>query len=683
MSYRTDQWYNLESAGESVIRADGVAPYDYIAADNNEFIYPARKIRVVNPANPNGPRNVVDMQRGYVRSLSTADNKMGLPVRKCQFQFNPQFLVQSVSQNTSILNFLQTDPAQYAQPIPGNVSFSFELFFDRSMEINNWKPTDSFDPASPWEKSDPSVIGVLHDIAAFYSVIGVGLSEAMGDYAEKVLERNITNEINKQVLSQSGDEESTYDSDAEYSSATAASSDFLKYNAGNTAFLLPLPVRLVFSSLYIVEGLVKDVTVTLTKFTSTMVPMQCTLNVLFEAKYIGFAKKDTFFTQVLEDYENAELNQGLYTGTATQEEIRSYYEAVAHDLATVAIAPVRQLSEALGSDSPIYSYAPGTIISTNTGPYLNRLVSNQDPDPDYRIEDRSIHLKIGFPIAKNKSKIVDDLVQQANKNVSISITGTAELWRYTERFKQENQSLFAEYRSALASSPVTTAPFNSAIPFYTDPVRASCKKIMSKLRSWNSYSENIYQEILKDNGNNDAAFRVVQRLWTARINDDTVMSPTKSRSGVSVEVAATATGSEELLNLFTTGVTSRKVGLPNEYGNYDRSIETSTIAGDKFPDQSSSGTFYYFMEYRLDLTIEIDGYPLKGTMVDYLVPTFKGVGNTQGNSGALSTYKTLQFVWDYTEDENYEDARAGAGSLDTSQAQVNALKFTGDYTGVF
>jgi hypothetical protein len=206
---------------------------------------------------------------------------------------------------------------------------------------------------------------------------------------------------------------------------------------------------------------------------------------------------------------------------------------------------------------------------------------------------------------------------------------------------------------------------------------------MSKLRSWNSYSENIYQEILKDNGNNDAAFRVVQRLWTARINDDTVKSPTKSRSGVSVEVAATATGSEELLNLFTTGVTSRKVGLPNEYGNYDRSIETSTIAGDKFPDQSSSGTFYYFMEYRLDLTIEIDGYPLKGTMVDYLVPTFKGVGNTQGNSGALSTYKTLQFVWDYTEDENYEDARAGAGSLDTSQAQVNALKFTGDYTGVF
>jgi hypothetical protein len=695
MSYRTDQWFNLEAAGESVVRADELVSRDFIAADNQDFIYPARKVRVVNPADPNGPRNVVDLKRGYIRSLQTEENKMGLPPRKCQFQFNPQFLVQNISQNTSILNFLQTDPAQYAQPIPGNVSFSFELFFDRSMELNNWKPTDSFDTSSPWEKSSPSVVGVLHDIAAFYSVVGVGLSDAMGQYASKVLERNITNEINRQVLSQSDDdEESTYDADSEYASATAASSDFLKYNAGNTAFLLPLPVRIVFSSLYIVEGLVKDVTVTFTKFTASMVPMQCTLNVLFEAKYIGFAKKDTFFTNVLQDYEDASLNQGSYTGEATQQDIRSYYEAVAQDLFKVVIAPVRQLGDQVGNDNYVYSYSPTLSVggASNIGPYLNRLVSNQDPLGDFKIEDKAIMLKVGFPLAKTKSRIVEELVQKSNKTVSMSVTATAELWRYTESFKQENSSLFSELAIALGANNIVVvgqpllniAPTGSTIPTYPDPVKAVCKKILTNLRGWNSSPGNIYQEQLPDQGGNLRNFRTVQKLWTTRINDDTVMFPTSGKSGTAVEVLATASGADKLLDMFQTGITSKKTGLPNEFTFYDRAVRVSDIQpGNQFPNQSSSGTFYYIIEYVVDITLEIDGYPISGKSIDYLAPTFKGVGATQGNSGAVSTYKTMTFTWDYTSDENYEDARAGSGVLDQSGAQTNAITFTGDYVGVF
>ena len=124
MSYRTDQWFRFNdiATGESLSNIRRTeSGYAVPGADNQDFIYPARAVRTVD----NRGRHITNvLKRGYIRSLLTGD---GLPITKCQFQFNPSAINQSVTQNTSILNFLQIDPAQYSQPLPGNVTFQFGI----------------------------------------------------------------------------------------------------------------------------------------------------------------------------------------------------------------------------------------------------------------------------------------------------------------------------------------------------------------------------------------------------------------------------------------------------------------------------------------------------------------------------------------------------------------------------
>lgn len=68
----------------------------------------------------------------------------------------------------------------------------------------------------------------------------------------------------------------------------------------NRAFLIPNPVRVVFSSLYMVDGYVTAVNLLFTKFSRNMVPVTATLSLQMEARYIGFAREKTFLTEVLE-----------------------------------------------------------------------------------------------------------------------------------------------------------------------------------------------------------------------------------------------------------------------------------------------------------------------------------------------------------------------------------------------
>lgn len=317
MSYRDNQYFNLSSAGE-----DLDAPFD-----NNEFVYPpnvARHHARVSDA-PNGSPFfneasrwspvTTPLKRGYIRGLmagNTIDstgNETSVPIRKCAFQFNPATLNQSVQQNTAILNFLQQDAAQYAQPIPGNVSFQFDLFFDRSAELNG--PQGSVYTTDPWNSNGPEQVGVLHDLSKLYSIVGQGLSKDQRDYAQGILEDQIRSEINRNTaegISSGTDSVGNSDTLAVSQEYSTTASDFLDLNIGNSAFILPLPVRVVFSSLYIVEGLVSNVSVVFTKFNAAMVPMQCNVNILMEAKYIGFAKRDTFFTSVLAQRREREID---------------------------------------------------------------------------------------------------------------------------------------------------------------------------------------------------------------------------------------------------------------------------------------------------------------------------------------------------------------------------------------
>lgn len=68
----------------------------------------------------------------------------------------------------------------------------------------------------------------------------------------------------------------------------------------NRAFLIPNPVRVIFSSLYMVDGYITAVNLLFTKFSRNMIPVTATLSMQMEARYIGFAREKTFLTDVLE-----------------------------------------------------------------------------------------------------------------------------------------------------------------------------------------------------------------------------------------------------------------------------------------------------------------------------------------------------------------------------------------------
>lgn len=326
MSYRNNQFYYPVSAGEesTYFNQGGSIP----PANNPPFIYPDSTIRVADPDSkrPSGLSSR-KLERGYIRSLLTEAQGQQVPLKKCRFQFNPAQLAQSVSMNSSMLNFFMQEPGQLAQPLGSEVSFAFDVFFDRSMEMNNPRG-DIGSTLSPWASSSPSEVGVLRDIATFYNVIGQGLTEDQVDFATA----QYTNTLNAEFNNADGSVE-----DTDRLQAIERLNDYtsnVNVNVGNTAFLMPLPVRVLFSSLYMVEGYVTNTTVVYTKFNTAMVPMQATMSVSMRALYIGFAKKDTFVTENIK-----RTIEAAQQATAEAEEAKASktdaYLAVTEELSTL------------------------------------------------------------------------------------------------------------------------------------------------------------------------------------------------------------------------------------------------------------------------------------------------------------------------------------------------------------
>ena len=293
-SYHNDQFFNLQ--GEGTWKNGKFKPT--VLADNPAFMYPDNIIRAGN--------GKFRLKKGYIRSLVTSNEAMASGIRKCQFQFNPTTLQQSVNMNQSMLNIMQQDPAQFAQPFATSQNFSFTLLFDRSKEINNasTKTVAFNDGVDVWAQNSPGQVGVLRDLAALFHTVGQGFTTQQKKYLESVLRDTLKAEAS----SQSEDETTG----AKYDKATgnitnAEGTGFLDINIGNAAFLLPVPVRVVFSSLYVVEGLVQNTSVVFTKFSKTLVPMACSVTITMEAKFIGFSKKKTFFTEILDQREKLEL----------------------------------------------------------------------------------------------------------------------------------------------------------------------------------------------------------------------------------------------------------------------------------------------------------------------------------------------------------------------------------------
>lgn len=276
-------------------------------SDNPPFIWPPDSLR--NAATGQSTK----IQRGYLRLLSElfyGERGDTTSKRRLHFQFNPDVITRSVAARNDIQLWFNLDPAQMAQPMPGDANFAFELLFNREAEVysayNSNDPTRarptrgiadealSVDSSSYVYGYNVADIGVLADLLVFDELIGQGVNKELIDAMARRAEAGSAYTLAQSSSEDTADEEDQEPETTAFNAADTKSA--LESNWGNSAFLISQPIRVVFSSLFMVEGFVNSTTVVFNKFTPTMVPVQATVGVQMQAMYMGFGKKDTFFT---------------------------------------------------------------------------------------------------------------------------------------------------------------------------------------------------------------------------------------------------------------------------------------------------------------------------------------------------------------------------------------------------
>jgi hypothetical protein len=326
-NYATNQFYNFSTYEGSVF---GTTTAQAVGSgDNPEFIYPSKSLR----NSTNGTSTPI--QRGYLRMMAEImDQKYTstLARRRLHFQFNPDSITRQVSARNDIQLWMNMDPSQITQPIPGDANFAFELLFNREAEVTSGKyaglsgdisspppPTTrglansrvdaefSQDAVTQFSQKSVTEIGVLADLIVFDELIGQGLNsqllESLVNRAEVGSEYRATQPVTGDNGSTSDDGDVAPKQQNTEKFDRAAVESALNANWGNSAFLISQPIRIVFSSLFMVEGYVTSTSVTFNKFTPTMVPVQAVVGLQMQAMYIGFARKDTFFTKTFKQNE--------------------------------------------------------------------------------------------------------------------------------------------------------------------------------------------------------------------------------------------------------------------------------------------------------------------------------------------------------------------------------------------
>lgn len=287
------------------------------AKTNPPFIYPGPGIvqSVLG--------STATIKRGYIRRLTEyykrlngnqtqKDSGSTLQNMRCNFQFNPDNITRSISANQDLQYFFNQEVNQLAQPIPGEAGFAFELLFNREAELNSGKyigpdgnKTTAKDSRNRLQENpafyinnvyDPAwvtEIGVLADTMIFDDIVGQGLArdvlENLGSGTQTINTGNSTSNNKDEGDKNDSEQTSTWNADRLKSFSA---------NLGNKAFLTPMPVRIMFSPWFMVEGFVMNYTVTFNKFTPTMIPSQAIVAVQMQALYIGFAQNKTFLTDI-------------------------------------------------------------------------------------------------------------------------------------------------------------------------------------------------------------------------------------------------------------------------------------------------------------------------------------------------------------------------------------------------
>lgn len=313
--YKNDQFYGWKNY-------EKLDPNTRSSNDNPDFLWPSstRRNAITGTTRP--------VQRGYMRMLSEALARSGsstslknLGSNRLFFQFNPDTITRSVNARNDVQYWMNMDPIQLTQPIPGDQNFAFELLFNREAEVASGKVegggTISVRAANGQgyttvstipNAQNPAVVGVLADLYKFDQIIGQGVNqatiEAFVANAVAMQEKNVANSNKKNPSNSQEDPKNATKDEEDIDPVVEPLSagdrqlirENLSLNVGNSAFLVANPIRIVFSSLFMVEGYVTSASVVFNKFSPTMVPTQCVVSVSMQALYIGFAKKDTFLT---------------------------------------------------------------------------------------------------------------------------------------------------------------------------------------------------------------------------------------------------------------------------------------------------------------------------------------------------------------------------------------------------
>ena len=314
--YVSQQWAGLKPG----VAGPGGASLERTQEDNPNFLYPGPYRRDLGGGNPQ------IIQRGFMRSLlgsvpldggGTVGDALGNS--RFFFQFNPQQIQRSVAVSGGLMNPLLQDPGQFSVATPGNATFSFDIFLNREAEVNAQSNYLAVTPPTYADillgglpgaqgqtqgvitpeyeakiEQNPGRYGVLSDIQVLDNIIGQGITE-----------KTITALSKIQSISSSWDTSETsagasVTGAAENAKTAAEVNDALRnIQFGNSAFLISTPVRIVFSSMFMIDGFIQGSNVLFSKFSGNMVPTVCAINITVEAKYIGFAKEKTYLTDSL------------------------------------------------------------------------------------------------------------------------------------------------------------------------------------------------------------------------------------------------------------------------------------------------------------------------------------------------------------------------------------------------
>jgi len=305
------EWTLAEAENDNFSNYSKLGEARNTSRENKPFAYPGPFSR-----NIAGTRVNQKMKRGFMRSIIMDQSIAGAFKTKSpgnlrlNFQFNPEYIERNVSQSPGAVNPLLQNPANLTQAVPGTAQFDFTMMFNREAEVAQRErdlllsgtANDSIDRQARAQgfdidgglassaMTDPGQVGVMHDLTIFDSIIGQGITSELVDV--------ITAYTRQQVVASTNDPNKPEDAEI----ITFKEADFktsIQANFGNSAFLNPMPVRIVFSDLFMVEGLVVGSAVAFQKFSQTMIPTLCQVNCKVYALYVGFAKKKAFLTDNL------------------------------------------------------------------------------------------------------------------------------------------------------------------------------------------------------------------------------------------------------------------------------------------------------------------------------------------------------------------------------------------------